>query len=146
MTWFFLSLFLYAAAIGVLAVFAIRLTVAAVDRFLLHGHARLITRSSVAWTAVAVLVFALQTGRGYDQVRRESAIRAAAIDGATMESVLAKLGPPDLRYRQWGMESGMHSFLLYQTPDWWLAPGTFADDYLLEFDSDGHFVNWRIDK
>lgn len=146
MIWFFLSLFLYAAAIGVLAVFAIRLTVAAVDRFLLHGHARLITRSSVAWTAVAVLVFALQTGLGYDQVRRESAIRAAAIDGATMESVLAKLGPPDLRYRQWGMESGMHSFLLYQTPDWWLAPGTFADDYLLEFDSDGYFVNWRIDK
>ena len=146
MTWFFLSLFLYAAAIGVLAAFVIRLVVAAADRFLLHGHARLITRSSVAWTAVAVLVFALQTGLGYDQVRRESAIRAAAVDGATMESVLAKLGPPDLRYRQRETGSGMHSFLLYRTPDWWLAPGTFADDYLLEFDSDGRFVNWTIDK
>lgn len=146
MTWFFLSLFLYAATIGVLAAFAIRLVVAAADRFLLRGHARLITRSSVVWTAAAAFVFSLQTALGYDQVRRETAIRAAAVNGATVESVLAKLGPPDLRYGQWETVSGMHNFLLYQTPDWWLAPGTFADDYLLEFDSDGRFVNWRIDK
>ncbi|MBQ3810126.1 MAG: hypothetical protein II839_04830 [Kiritimatiellae bacterium] len=141
-----LSLIVHVAAIGVLVVFALRLFVTGMNRFLFHGRERLATRASVVTAVVAAFALSLQLALRHNQIRRDSAIRSAAVDGATEESVMAKLGPPNDRYRQQGSGNETHDIFLYKTPNWWLSPEPLADDYLLEFDSEGHFVHCRIDK
>ena len=141
-----LSLIVHVVAIGVLVVFVLRLFVAGMNRFLFHGRERLISRASVVTAVVAAFALSLQLALHHDQIRRDFAIRSAAVDGATVESVMARLGPPDDRYRQRGSGNEAHDIFLYKTPNWWLSPEPLADDYLLEFDSEGRLVHWRIDK
>ena len=141
-----LSLIVHVAAIGVLVVFVLRLFVAGMNRFLFHGGERLVTRASVVAAVVAAFALSLQLALRHDQIRRDFAIRSAAVDGATEESVMARLGPPDGRYRQRSPDNETHEIFLYKTPNWWLSPDPLADDYLLEFDSEGRFVHWQIDK
>ncbi len=141
-----LSLIVHVATIGVLVVFVLRLFVAGMNRFLFHGSERLVTRASVVAAVVAAFTLSLQLALRHDQIRRDFAIRSAAVDGATEESVMARLGPPDGRYHQRSPANETHDIFLYKTPDWWLSPEPLADDYLLEFDSEGRFVHWQIDK
>ena len=141
-----LSSIVQGAAICVLVAFVIRLVTVGANRFLFRGREWSLPSTSVVAAVVAAFALSLQLALRHDQIRRDSAIRSAAVDGATEESVMARLGPPDDRYRQQGSSNETHDIFLYKTPNWWLSPEPLADDYLLVFDSEGRFVHWQIDK